>query len=259
MAFFEFNALSVMMGGSFAARVFIPEMDKLQLDDKDHEVKYPVLLLLHDSGGAAVDWQQTPAERCAAEHGIFIIAPDVQHALGTDMRYGPPFETFISDELLGICRNLFPISADPALTWIGGVGTGAYGAVKTALHHPDVFSKAISINGILDMGAVINKALSGEETGIRHDAESLSAVFGDLSEFQGSSNDLFALVEGPVRNKFLFLCQDDANRIDESVALVEALKPEAEFIQIPSGAGSLSHQQSLTEAVKWVCAEKETV
>jgi S-formylglutathione hydrolase FrmB len=234
-------------------------MDKLQLDDKDHKVKYPVLLLLHDSGGAAVDWQQTPAERCAAEHGIFIIAPDVQHALGTDMRYGPEFEAFISSELLGICRNLFPISADPAHTWIGGVGTGAYGAVKTALHHPDVFSKALSINGILDMGAIITNALAGEETGILHDAESLSAVFGDLNEFQGSSNDLFALVKSPVQNKFLFVCQEDANRIDESVALVEALKPEAEFMQISSGIGSFSYQQSLPEAVKWVCAEKETV
>ena len=259
MALFEFNALSVIMGGSFAARVFIPEMDKLQLDDKDHKTEYPVLLLLHDSGGAAVDWQQTPAERCAAENGIFIIAPDVQHALGTDMKYGPAFETFISSELLGICRNLFPISTDPALTWIGGVGTGAYGAVKTAIHHPDVFSKAISIDGILDMSAIVKKAQAGEETGIIHDAESLSAVFGELDKFEGSSHDLFALADNSVENKFLFVCREDDSHIDESTALADKLQDAAEVMQIPANADGFSHQQSLPVSVKWACAENKAV
>ena len=257
MALFELNALSVIMGGSFAARVFIPEMDKLQLDDKEHKTEYPILLLLHDSGGAAVDWQQTPAERCAAENGIFIIAPDVQHALGTDMKYGPDFETFISSELLGICRNLFPISTDPAFTWIGGVGTGAYGAVKTAIHHPDVFSKAISIDGILDMSAIVKKALAGEDTGILHDAESLSAVFGELEKFEGSSHDLFALADNSVENKFLFVSREDDSYIDESTALADKLHDSAEVIRIPINADGLSHQKSLPMAVKWACAEKK--
>ncbi len=257
MAFFEFNALSVVMCGSFAARVFIPEMDKLQLDDTEHKKKYPVLLLLHDSGGAAVDWQQTPAERCAAENGIFIIAPDVQHALGTDMEYGPKYETFISGELLRICRNLFPISADSAHTWIGGVGTGAYGAVKTAIHHPDVFSKAISIDGILDMAAVIKKAMKGEETGIHHNEASLAAVFGDLNRFEGGENDLFALADRPVQSRFLFLCREDSAHIDESAAIADKLKTAAELIRIPSQADSFSYQQSLPKAVAWACDRGE--
>jgi S-formylglutathione hydrolase FrmB len=259
MAFFEFNALSVVMCGSFAARIFTPEMDKLQLDDKEHKTKYPALLLLHDSGGAAVDWQQTPAERCAEENGIFIIAPDVQHTLGTDMEYGPKYETFISGELLRICRNLFPISQNPARTWIGGVGSGAYGAVKTAIHHPDVFSKAISIDGILDMGAIIKKALAGEETGIHHDAASLAAVFGELNQFKGSDNDLFTLADRPVQNKFLFISQEGDSRSSESAAIAEKLKNAAKFTQIPSGADCFSQQQSLPMAVRWACAGKETL
>lgn len=259
MAFFEFNALSLIMCGSFAARVFIPEMDRLRLDDEEHKTKYPVLLLLHDSGGAAVDWQQTPAERCAMENGIFIIAPDVQHTLGADMKYGPKYETFISGELLGICRNLFPITKDPAYTWVGGVGAGAYGAVKATIQHPDVFSKAISIDGILDMGAIVNKALAGEESGIHHDAASLAAVFGELDQFEDSDNDLFALADHPVQNKFLFLCREDGNRIGESVAIVDKLKNAAEFVQIPSAADNFSQQQSLPKVVRWVCSENETV
>jgi S-formylglutathione hydrolase FrmB len=259
MAFFELNALSVVMCGSFAARIFIPEMDKLQLDDTEHKKKYPVLVLLHDSGSASVDWQQTPAERCAAENGIFIIAPDVQQTLGTDMIYGPKYETFISGEFLGICRNLFPITQNPAFTWIGGVGTGAYGALKTSIHHPDVFSKAFSMDGILDIGAIIKKALAGEETGIHHNAASLAAVFGDLDRFDGSDNDLFTLADHPAKNKFLFLSQEDGSHRDESTTLADKLKTNAEIRQVPSNADCFSLQYSLPEAVRWTCAENGAV
>lgn len=259
MALFEFNALSVVLCGSFAARVFVPEMDKLQLGDTEHSVKYPALVLLHDEGGAAIDWQQTPAERCAAEHGIFIIALDVQHTLAADMEYGPKFETFISGELLGICRNIFPITSDPAQTWIGGVGTGAYGAVKAALRHHDVFSKAFSIDGTLDLGAAIRKAIADEETGIFHNKASLEAVFGNLDCFEGGKNDLFALTQKPAQGRFLFICEEDDTRMDENAAVTEKLGASAQLIRLPTGADCKSQQRSLPMAVRWVCTAQEAL
>ena len=179
MATIEMNMLSVITCGSISVRVFCPGMDRLALDDKEHRVKYPVLWLLHTDGGAAIDWLETPAERIAEKYGIFLIAPDQHHAMGTDMAFGPRYESFLHTELLNICRNCLPISEDPAENWIGGVGTGAYGAVKMALKHPDVFSKAVAINGILDMEALIAKAVAGEDTGTPHNRASLEAVFGD--------------------------------------------------------------------------------
>ncbi len=251
MAFFEFNALSVILGGSFAARVFIPEMDKLQLDDAAHTQKYPVLVLQHDEGGASMDLQRTPAERLAAEHGIFILAPDVQHTLGTDMEYGPKYETFISTELLNICRNIFPITQDPAKTWIGGIGTGGYGAVKTALHHPEVFTKAFSVDGTLDMGAIIAKAKSGEDTGIGLGEAQLEAIFGNLENFSGGENDLYALANKPAQGKFLFACEAGYARKDESESLAKVLGASARIVTLPAGADCFSQQKSLPEAVRW--------
>jgi hypothetical protein len=43
MAYLELNALSTILCGSFSAKVYLPEMDKLFLDDDKHEKKYPVL------------------------------------------------------------------------------------------------------------------------------------------------------------------------------------------------------------------------
>ena len=254
MALFEFNALSVILGGSFAARVFLPEMDKLQLDDSAHAHKYPVLVLLHDEGGASVDWQRTPAERLAAEHGIFVIAPDVQHTLGSNMEYGPNYETFVSTELLNICRNIFPISQDAAQTWVGGVGTGGYGAIKLALDHPDVFSKAFSIDGVLDIGAIIEKAEAGEDTGILLGKAQLEAIFSDYSHVSGGANDLFALEKQPTQGKFFFVCEEDSMRKEESESLARKLGASAEIVAIPAGADCFSQQKSLPQAVAWARA-----
>ena len=121
MAYLELNALSTILCGSFSAKIYLPEMNMLDLDDEKHEKKYPVLWLLHSEGGTSLDWNRTMAENCAAEYGIFIIAPDAQHSICTNMDYGPKYEEFLASELPGICRNNLPISEDPALNWIGDV------------------------------------------------------------------------------------------------------------------------------------------
>ena len=102
MAMIEMNALSTVLCGSFSAKVFFPEMDKLGLGENDYDKKYPVLWLYHSDGGSSMDWLCTPAEKCAAENGIFIIAADVQHCLCTNMEYGPKYEEFMVKELPGI-------------------------------------------------------------------------------------------------------------------------------------------------------------
>lgn len=251
MAQIELNALSVITCGSFSARVFLPEMDRLALDDAGHEKKYPVIWLLHTEGGAALDWLATPAEQCAARYGVFLIAPDQHHSLCTSMAYGPRYEEFMSTELPGICRNNLPISDDSALNWIAGVGTGAYGAVKMALKRPDVFSKAAALNGVLDLEAVCRKAAAGEETGIFHNKASLEAVFGDLNAFHGSAHDLYAAAQKPAQSKFYFTWEQRSGVADENRRLAEALGAAATMVEREAGADLGSCQKSLPDAVAW--------
>ncbi len=249
MATIEMNMLSVITCGSISVRVFCPGMDRLALDDKEHRVKYPVLWLLHTDGGAAINWLETPAERIAEKYGIFLIAPDQHHAMGTDMAFGPRYESFLHTELLNICRNCLPISEDPAENWIGGVGTGAYGAVKMALKHPDVFSKAVAINGILDMEALIAKAVAGEDTGTPHNRASLEAVFGDLTRFHGSGNDLFALPRP--EDGALYLTWEAGSPVQAENERLAALLG-AETAQRKAEEDFDACRVSLPDAVRWL-------
>ena len=255
MAQIEMNALSVITCGSFSARIFLPEMNGLALNGKAHEKKYPVLWLLHTEGGAAIDWLSAPAEACAAQYGIFIIAPDQHHSLCTSMRYGPRYEEFMNTELPGICRNNLPISDDPAQNWIGGAGTGAYGAVKMALKHPETFSKAIALNGVLDLEAICRKAQAGQETGIFHNEASLQAVFGDLDAFAGSEHDLYALAAKPAQSRFFFAWEQGAGVEAENRRLAGLLGKAAETVQLEQGADLGTCQRSLPAAVRWAKAE----
>ena len=249
MATIEMNMLSVITCGSISVRVFCPGMDKLALEDRSHATRYPVLWLLHDDGGAALDFLDTPAERIAKQYGIFLIAPDQHHAMGTDMKFGPRYEYFFCKELQEICRNCLPISDDPAKNWVAGVGTGAYGAVKMALKHPDVFSGAAALYGRVDMEAMIQKALAGADTGTPQTKASLEAVFGDLTAFHGSKNDLFALPK-PQGSRFFFAWEQGSGLEAENTRLAAAL--DAQTLVLDRGADFDSLQVSLRSAAKWL-------
>jgi len=253
MAFIEFNALSVHLGGSFSAKFFAPEMDKLKLNDGEHVKRYPVLWLIHSDGGTAMDWCSTPIEAAAVKHGIFVVAVDVQHSLCTDMAYGPAFETFLKEELPGICRKVVPISSDPAFNWIGGVGTGAYGAMKLAIQHPDVFSRAFALDGWLDLQKVGQKLKAGVPTGIPHTLASYEAVFGDADSFMGSKHDIFTLASGVTSGEFYIACSETSQRLDEYTVFASLLKDRVTFVKTPQAYDDKACYFTLPPAVEWAC------
>lgn len=253
MAYLKLNALSTVLCGSFSAKVYLPEMDKLFLEDEKHEKKYPVLWLLHSEGGSALDWNKTMAENCAADYGIIIIAPDIQHTICTNMYYGPKYEKFLSTELPGICSNNFPIAENPAWNWIGGVGTGAYGAVKAAIKHPEVFSKCIAMDGIYDMDKICKKAINGEPTEIFHKEESLKAVFGDITAIAGSEHDIYALAKQCNAGKFLITGRKESKYEEERIRLVNVLKDKAKYLETNGEVMDFSEPIIFRKTVDWLC------
>lgn len=251
MAYFEMNALSVVLGGSFTARVFLPEMDRMSLDDTEHQVRYPVLWLLHTDGETSLQFMKTPIETLAENYGFVAVAPDMHHAMGTDMKYGPNMEKFLCRELRGIMRHVLPLRADPQGNFIGGIGTGAYAAAKCALKHPDLFGKAFCINGILDMESVMAQTAGGKQTGIPQTVESLAAVFGGTDEFRDSENDLFALAERHPDGLLYLTAEEDFPYINDTKRLSERLA-RGKTVLIPAEGDFHSCQISLRAAAEWM-------
>lgn len=252
MAYIEFNALSTVLGGSFTARLFLPGLDKLALDDKEHQMSYPVVWLLHTDGETSLEFLKTPIERLAEQYGFIAIAPDMHHAMGTNMKWGPNYEKFMVKEIRGIFRNNLPISMAAEENFIGGVGTGGYAALKIACKHPDLYARGFALNGILDMERLITCTLAGEDTGVPQTAAALDAVFGDPAQFPGSGNDLFAVVEQAADASLYVSAEKNFRYFGDSVKLSQAAKSKVVFAPLEEGADFESYQRSLRSAAAWL-------
>lgn len=148
------------------------------------------LILLHGLSGACDTWnRRTSIERYAQNHNLAVIMPEVQRSWYTDMVYGLPYFTFITDELPRLAANTLRVPVDPAHLYVGGLSMGGYGALKCALRAGDVFSRGASLSGAAD----IRQLPPG---GYWED------VFGPREQIPGSFNDLFAAAEAlPPENR----------------------------------------------------------
>lgn len=148
------------------------------------------LILLHGLSGACDTWnRRTSIERYAQKHNLAVIMPEVQRSWYTDMVYGLPYFTFITDELPRLAANTLRVPVDPAHLYVGGLSMGGYGALKCALRAGDVFSRGASLSGAAD----IRQLPPG---GYWED------VFGPREQIPGSFNDLFAAAEAlPPENR----------------------------------------------------------
>ena len=73
------------------------------------------LILLHGLSGACDTWnRRTSIERYAQKHNLAVIMPEVQRSWYTDMVYGLPYFTFITDELPRLAANTLRVPVDPA-------------------------------------------------------------------------------------------------------------------------------------------------
>lgn len=99
------------------------------------------LYLLHGRSHNYSVWTRyTNLELYAETHHIAVIMPEVNRSFYTDMRYGVNYQTYISKELPDLCESMFRISKDPKDRFIAGMSMGGYGALKTALSHPDRYA-----------------------------------------------------------------------------------------------------------------------
>ena len=154
--------------------------------------KYPVLLLLHDEASSQRELlYNTNIERFATEYGIAVVIPEGMNGFycdnfyrdGGDNECGATtnaieasfsemrFEQMIMKEVLPLVQNQFlPIEFAANNAYVAGIGMGGFGAMRLAFKYPEVFSKAFSINGYLDIEWMMKNCLGRKEQ--------MDAIFG---------------------------------------------------------------------------------
>lgn len=151
---------SEVLGIEKSCSVYLP-------DGYDGSAKqYPVLYLLHGAWGCHTDWvlrgdvqriaDQTVTEGMALP--MIIVMPD---ASGIGENHGGPhmgyfdtpgwnYERFFFEEFIPSIEKHYRIAADKEHRAIAGLSMGGGGAVVYALRHPELFSSACPLSGLLD-------------------------------------------------------------------------------------------------------------
>ena len=190
MAYGTITFFSNVLGYDDSVDYLLPDTRRRARKWTDWEdKKIPVIWVLHGNGDSSNAWiRKSTIELYARQHDVAVIMPSCQRECYTDSKRGFDFFTFVSDELMTVMRNYFPLSHLREDNFIIGNSMGGYGALKCALTYPEKYAAVASLSGAMDF----REALKGNDMIF---SKSAPLIFGSLEEYEGSGNDLYALLE----------------------------------------------------------------
>lgn len=155
-----------------------------------YEEGLPVVYLLHGAYGNFSSWlRSSNVERYAQKHCCALVMASAENSFYQDMKHGNAYSTFFTKELPAFIKSIFPISVKREDTFIAGFSMGGYGAWYLALSNPNIYAKAASMSGALDIAKTYEESMTG----------TISApflwkdIFEDPAKLTGSQADLFKL------------------------------------------------------------------
>ena len=252
MSLLNVSFISETLGMSTHMNVVLPERSAGQAETNGirRNGTVPVLYLFHGMADDHSTWQRyTSIERYASEKNIAVVMPATYWGWYTDMYRGYEYFTFIARELPEICGAMFPmLSKERKDTWAAGYAMGGYGAVKMGLRAGNVFSRAASLSGALDIEDMVRTADAG-------DRQYWENVFGPVEKINGSCNDLLKAAEemkaSPFRPDIYIWCGTEDRLYQQNIRMRDHLRRLEYNLQYEESPGG--HQwKYLDEKIKAV-------
>lgn len=188
MALLQIRFFSETLAMSTSMTVLMPQ-------DRREGERFKTLYLLHGLSDDDSVWlRRTSIERYVEPLRLAVVMPQVHRSFYTDMAYGLPYWTFISEEVPRVARALFGLSDRREDNFVAGLSMGGYGAFKLALRCPERFAAAASLSGALNMGSPKHQAESAPPEIVRD----LKLIFGETG-LARQEDDLLWLLERRAR------------------------------------------------------------
>ena len=227
MALCELHYRSPSLEKQTAAMLIIPE---------GKPGPWPVLYLLHGMSDDHTMWtRRTSLERYVEGTPLMVVMPDGGRGWYTDAVDLPKsrYESLITQDLIGFVDNTFPTMKTRAGRAIAGLSMGGYGAMKIALHRPDLFCAAVSHSGAVHFGT---QDFGDEPDNRMREFRPIMSAHP-----QGSANDIYTLAEGIDRTLLPMLrvdCGTEDFLIEQNRAFhahLETLGVPHEYAEYPGG------------------------
>jgi enterochelin esterase-like enzyme len=138
----EDQLFSPIVGMTLPYRVYLPP------DYLKSQRRYPVLYMLHGTGGNYTEWTDSflpeQADRLIVAHEIpalIVMMPDDGGSTywANWSNDGPRWGDYVTDDVVSVVDGRYRTLASRASRAIGGLSMGGLGALNLAFQHPDVF------------------------------------------------------------------------------------------------------------------------
>lgn len=147
MAFFHGDIRSSALQMDTAVTVLLPHDRPVEGQPQPCRVVY----LLHGIKLNSTAWSRwTDIEDYVKQKGVALVMPEGYRGFYTNMKHGPAYYTWLSEELPELVCKMFGISAKREDTFAAGLSMGGYGALKLALRSPERFAGAASFSAVCD-------------------------------------------------------------------------------------------------------------
>ncbi|MBR0385891.1 MAG: hypothetical protein IJI05_05015 [Erysipelotrichaceae bacterium] len=172
---------SVSLEMDTKVNVLLPEDRHQTIDTRGK--KYPVLYILHGMKEDCSSWLNlSNIMLMCRDLDLIVVFPSANNSSYLDTAYGFGYYNWISQELPTKLKNYFPITDDPAQTFIMGESMGGYGTMRIAFANPDRYGKAV----VLSAGNIAERLKEGNP---------LSSAFSkDIEAELASDNNIENLV-----------------------------------------------------------------
>jgi len=152
--------------------------------------KLQTVYLLHGGGGGFRDWSNYSDVARFAESGLLLVMPEGNSSYYTNA-VDPAqdrYEDYITRDLISDVESKFPVVVGRSNRAIVGVSMGGFGAVKLALHHPELF---VFVGGLSSAIDVPRRAFSIKRL---QQSRHYTSIFGPAGSQTRRDNDPFVLI-----------------------------------------------------------------
>lgn len=212
MTLLHLNHKSKYLEGNTDVNILLPELPRSAEPEAFYSSgkRYPVLWLLHGTGGDYTTWlRRSGIERYAEDKQIIVVMPSAQNANYADWETfanGYRSYSMLTEELMPLVQGWLPASSKREDNFLAGNSMGGRGACIYAWNYPEKFAAAYIMSASpQDMRTHLGDPFFAKRN------RNMVANFGGMEGFLGSPQNLWDMTEemakkGEALPKLYFAC-----------------------------------------------------
>jgi len=260
-------APSIMRATSFTMVLPADAPPFITNDNPNYQRPVKTLFLLHGFSGNSLDWiTGSRISELSGKYNLAVVMPQGDNSFYLNGRGScNKYEDFICIDLVNYVRKVFGLAKTPEDTFIGGLSMGGFGAIHSALAHPEAFGKMIGLSS-----ALICDQLPGIKPGTFDgiaDYDYYINVFGDLDKLDESPNNPKYLVKqritkGERIQPIYMACGTEDFLLQTNRDFVDFLKDHNVDVCYKEESGSHDWafwNKYLEPSIKWALQQEENI